>query len=141
MIVKQGRLTIHEIVTMQLPLDHLKVRLFQDFDSTPDEDLVLANLTECDFPGYTELIDQGWDAPVINGSDQAQGKSDLLTWTATTIITPQTIKAIGLITAHPSAVHRLFWIKKLAPTTTIGADGEVFQRYIDLFVDDIIALD
>ncbi len=141
MWTKLGRLTVHKIVTRQIAPDHLKVHLAKAFTGTADEDMTTADLTECDFPGYAEIIDPAWDVPVINGSDQAEGKSSLLTWTAASIVTPQTIVAVYVCSWLTGTFDYLMWIKKISPTVTLGTPGEVFQRYVDLFVDDITALD
>lgn len=141
MWTKEGRLSTHEIMTKQKTFNHLKVRLAKALTGTADADKTLADITECDFPGYAEIADPAWDAPALNGSDQAEGKSTLLTWTAGTIVTPQTILAVYLVFVDTFAVEKLLWIKQLSPTVTIGATGEVFERYVDLFVDDIAAYD
>lgn len=141
MIVDEGRIAVHKVITMQDTVQHLKARLAKAQSGTPDETATLATFTECDFTGYGAIIDPAWDVPTINGSGQAEGKSALLTYTAGALGSPQTIIAMYLEIVLVTAGSKLLWFKEVSPTVTLALMGEVFSRYIDLFVDDIASLD
>lgn len=142
MWTKEGRIAVHQIVTRQRDVLNLTVRLAKAASGTADEDKVLSDLTECDFVGYAGIVNPAWDVPTINGSDQAEGKSSLLTWTAgSPSFVTQTITHVYLEMSFTGGSPKLLWVKALSPTATLGATGEEFKRYIDLFADDIAALD
>jgi len=142
MIPKEGRLAAASLVTRKDYIDSLNVRLAQDFTGTADADFTLADLTDCDFDGYAQISNPAWGSIAINGGGQAEGLSPLLTWTAGALfVPPQTIKAVYIEFDMHYAGAKLFWFKKLSPTVTLGAIGEQFQRYIDMFTDDDATFD
>jgi len=146
MWTKEGRIAVHKMCTMQETNADIFIGLLKTIDSTPDADQNFAGLgthmVECNFPGYGQIANPSWTAPTINGSDQAEGQSSLLTWTASSgSPLPQTIVAVFVIIEMASGAHYLSWLKRISPTVTIGAPGEQYQIFIDLFADDISALD
>lgn len=144
MWTKQGRVSMCETFFNIRQVNSVVARLAYDFPSgTPDEDLVYGDLDECDFDGYIyQALFPHTVAPAINGGGQAEGTSALLTWTAGGgIAAPQTIKVVWLDALMSDGSHSLMWLKKLASTVTLANPGETFQRYLNLFTDDIAALD
>lgn len=144
MIADEGRIAAHKVMTLQDTIEHVVVHVAKAASGGLDETATSASFTEADFAGYAALTDPAWDPPVINGSGQAQGKSELLSFTVSgsSPITPQTLVAMYIL-VHLSidTTPRLWWFKELAPTVTLANGGETFQRFVDLFVDDITALD
>lgn len=146
MWTKEGRLAVHRFTTGQLSLAQVSIMLALSVNSTPDADLqytsIGTNFVESTFNGYARIVSPTWNTPTINGSGQAEGQSSLLTWTAGSgLLGPQTIAAIMYLMEDSLSNVYLAWLKRLSPTVTLGSPGEQYNAYIDLFTDDIAALD
>src|SRR6185437_5811890 len=63
-------------------LNGLELRLFKN-NITPDQDTVLADFTEADFPGYSSQGPLDFGAVFLNGSDNAESDTSVHTFTCT----------------------------------------------------------
>lgn len=140
MWTKEGRIATHRVMTKTVDIDSVAMRLAKGIPGGSEEDWEYGDMDECDFDGYGALTGAPWDVPVINGSEQAEGKSALMTWTAGSLVSSQTILAMYFTAELSDTTEVILWAKLLDPSVTLAVPGEVFQRYVNLFVDDIAGL-
>lgn len=129
MVPKQSRLLVMNIVrgsSLHIPT----IRLAKAAPIPAADDVVLADLTECDFDGYS-VQNPSWGAPSLDGAFIGSMNSGLLSWTAGALLAaPQTIFAIYITYPDPTdfSIEKLLDWQAISPTVTLANPGEVFQR-------------
>lgn len=138
MVPHEGRLAALRLLLKIDELTNLRVRLAKTIAAGPDDELELSDFTECDFDGYAEKVNPVFDAPAINGTEDGESLSELLTWTAGAgLAAPQTIVGVYMVYDFDVATDRLLWFARVSPTVTLANPAEVFERKIKFLSNDI----
>lgn len=113
----------------------LKIKLAKNNPAHADTAVVLADLTECDFPGYADFGTVGNlpSPPTLNGSNEAESDSPTLTWTRSSTGTAQT--AYGLYITFTDSVSgaRLFAWSRFGTPIVVTAGGDVIVKKVNLY--------
>lgn len=136
MVPKVGREAILDLM-LNMGLVTIKFRLAQEDPGVAIANLTLADIDECDFPGYAPLTPT-FPTAGLDGSNRGETLSTLMTWTAGAIVDPQTIFVIYMTYKHGADPERLVWAFYLSPTVTLAAPGEQFLRKVDWLADNLV---
>lgn len=116
---------------------NIQVALATNVPGGDEGDWVVGDFSECDFPGYSAIVNPDFAAADLDGSNRGRIVSPVLTWVAGTIVTPQTIRAIYVhwISSGTGAGNFL-WAKALSPTVTIAETAQEFKRQLTFLTND-----
>lgn len=110
----------------------LTLKLFKT-NLTVDEDTVLADLTaaECDYQGYAAVTDLDFPDATINGAEQGEVVSRLVTHTKTTGGTGNTVYGWWMERTDTGSTVRLIQVKKFTTPVDFTVDtADVVKKYI-----------
>lgn len=140
LFVNQGKLEMLRAITLNLPTELIRIRLYKALGGGFTGDnagVVLTDLTECDFPGYAAKDPSSFTGLSINGANEGEIDSGLLTWTRSSTGSPQTV--LGLyVTFKCPAVNVLLFMHHFAASITLDTAGQTVEKYVNLFDDNLI---
>lgn len=129
MVPKQARLNILDLL-FAIGRSSFTIRLCKNDPAPDDEDIELADLTECDFDGYAAQTPV-WGASTLDVDDVAYAETGVLEFTAGAgIAAPQTIYGVYAtkIDTVGGGLPLLVWFHRLTSTVTLVNPGEKFRR-------------
>lgn len=130
MIVKTGRKAALNYLK-EASVTQLKIGLFKNDWAEDNITTVLSDLEEADFVGYARKSGVSFPDVAINGDDDGETLSPILTWTAGELVEPATLYGIFVTVYDPVEEEEvLMWYDKFAATTTLVLEGEVVQKRI-----------
>jgi len=141
LLVNEGKLALINGIFRRsefVPKLHLYKTLGGGFTGD-NSGVVLANLTEADFPGYAFVALDTFlaTAPTINGANEGEVDSPLVTWTRSSTGSPQTV--LGLhITLLIAGATKLVFMHHFATSITLDTAGQVVEKYVNIFDDNLI---
>lgn len=116
---------------------NVQVSLASNVPGGAEADWDIGAFTECDFPGYSSIVNPTFAAADLDGSNRGRIVSPVLTWVAGTIITPQTIRSIYIHwISSGTGAGTLLWAKALSPTVTIAETAQEFKRQLTFLAND-----
>lgn len=138
--LNQGKLAMLEALLLNNPTELIKIRLYKALGggfTGDDPGVTGSNLTECDFPGYAPIGPGSFSGLTINGSNEGEMDSGLLTWTRTSTGTAQTV--LGLfITIKIAGVDKPLFMHHFASSITLDTVGQTVEKYVNLFDDNLV---
>lgn len=129
MVPKTSRKDVLDAL-MGVGRNQISIKLCKNNPAPADADVVLADLTQCDFDGYAALVPV-WGAPALDGGNVAWSETGVLEWTAGVgLAGPQTIYGVYATIVDPlgGLVVRMLWFDRLVATVTLAAPGQKFRR-------------
>lgn len=130
MVPKESRKKILDMLVENGGRSQLEIRLCKNNPAPADADVVIGDLTECDFDGYA-LQQPAWGAAAIDGASVASVETGVLEFTAGAgLAAPQTVYGVyaTAIRTTQDNVRRLVWWDRLDATVTLSNPGEMFRR-------------
>lgn len=116
---------------------NVQIALATNVPAGSQADWVTTDFDECDFPGYAAIVNPDFLSADLDGSNRGRVVSPTLTWTAGTIVTPQTIRAIYVHwISSGTGDGTLLWSKALSPTVTIAETAQEFSRVLTFLAND-----
>lgn len=132
MICKQGAIDLLAMVLSDPDLA-ATIRLAQNNPSTADADLILSDLTECDFDGYAPFLASALPAPTLNASDQAESDSDTLEVTAGAGVVEQTAYLVYVTYSIPLGGESLLGVQRFFSGRTVVNPGDKIRFKVKFF--------
>lgn len=121
-------------------LDPLRVIVAHLAKNTIDPaypDLALADLVECDFPGYAAVQIDTWHPEMDNEDDLACCKSDLISFQTGNVLVPQRATIFYVTKVYDGGAPELFHLEYLDEGKVIFRAGQTIDRIFRLTFADI----
>jgi len=113
------------------------IRLSKTNPAVTEAEAVITDFTEADFEGYAAKDLSAFAAASLNGADQGQTDSSVLTWTRTSTGTAQTLYWLYITWDPLGEGDELLACHKFAASgTLVNADEEV-NKQISLYCDNL----
>lgn len=141
LLVNEGKLALINAIFRRTDFTP-KLRLYKTLGGGFGGDnfaVALANLTEADFSGYAYVaVDTLYATPpAINGVNEGEVDSPLVTWTRDTSGSPQTILGLYL-TLNIAGADKLIFMHHFPASITLVNAGEKVEKYVNIFDDNLI---
>lgn len=125
MITKEGAKGILRCIFAKT-ISSAKIRLCKNNPAPADVDLLLGDLTEADFDGYSQvdIATPTWPTPTTNSSSEAESDGPEIIWTAGAgILAAQTLYGIYVV-LNDGGGDFLFAFGRFSPGKTVTATGD-----------------
>lgn len=129
-----------KVSILQAILDGLgtpMIRLSQNNPAVTEAAAVITDFTEADFAGYAAKDLSDFAAAALNGSDQGESDSDVLTWTRSSTGTAQTVYWLYITWDPLGTGDELLACHKFAASVTVVNSGEEVNKQINLYCDNL----
>lgn len=132
MIPDQATVDILRTVLFHASLN-AQIRLCQVDVGVMDADVTLADLTECDFPGYAPIAASSLPAPALNDSEEAETDSASLVWTAAAGVTTQVAYSVYVTFLDDSGTECLLSFDRFTFPQEVDNPGDNMRTSLSFF--------
>lgn len=109
---------------------HLHVRLAKNTLAAEVETLVLADFVQCDFAGYSEIVDPVFSPIALSDEGLAEGVAGPLVWTGGAGVVAQPITALYGIIKETGKPDGLFFVQRVVPVVSMAYAGQQFAKML-----------